>query len=60
MYSYAARVPPRDRWAITAYIKALQLSQNASLRDLSSEDRGGFPARDHLCLGVNRRERIIP
>lgn len=29
MYSYAARVSPRDRWAIIAYIRALQLSQNA-------------------------------
>jgi mono/diheme cytochrome c family protein len=27
MYSYAARVPPPDRWAIAAYIRALQLSQ---------------------------------
>lgn len=24
MYSYADRVPPSDRWAITAYIRALQ------------------------------------
>jgi mono/diheme cytochrome c family protein len=24
MYSYADRVPPRDRWAIAAYIRALQ------------------------------------
>jgi mono/diheme cytochrome c family protein len=31
MYSYAARVEPRDRWAIVAYIRALQLSQHASL-----------------------------
>jgi mono/diheme cytochrome c family protein len=31
MYSYAARVPPRDRWAIIAYIRALQLSQHATL-----------------------------
>lgn len=30
MYSYASRVEPRDRWAIVAYIRALQLSQNAS------------------------------
>ena len=29
MYSYAARVPARDRWAIAAYIRALQLSQHA-------------------------------
>jgi mono/diheme cytochrome c family protein len=33
MYSYANRVAPDDRWAIVAYIRALQLSQNATLRD---------------------------
>jgi mono/diheme cytochrome c family protein len=31
MYSYTARVPPRDRWAIVAYIRALQLSQRAQV-----------------------------
>lgn len=34
MYSYAARAQPADRWAIAAYIRALQLSQNASAADL--------------------------
>ncbi|MBZ9797275.1 c-type cytochrome [Mesorhizobium sp. ES1-4] len=29
MYSYAARVPPNDRWAIVAYIRALQYSRHA-------------------------------
>jgi mono/diheme cytochrome c family protein len=29
MYSYASRVAPDDRWRITAYIRALQVSQNA-------------------------------
>lgn len=29
MYSYASRVQPSDRWAIVAYVRALQLSQNA-------------------------------
>jgi mono/diheme cytochrome c family protein len=29
MYSYAARVPPHDRWAIVAYIRALQVSRHA-------------------------------
>ena len=29
MFSYASRVEPQDRWAIVAYIRALQLSQNA-------------------------------
>jgi mono/diheme cytochrome c family protein len=28
MYPYASRVSPEDRWAITAYIRALQLSQH--------------------------------
>lgn len=29
MYSYASRVPVDDRWRIAAYIRALQLSENA-------------------------------
>jgi mono/diheme cytochrome c family protein len=33
MYSYAQRVPPRDRWAIAAYIRALQQSRNATLAE---------------------------
>jgi mono/diheme cytochrome c family protein len=47
MYSYASRVTPEDRWAIVAYIRALQLSQHARLSDLPPEDRakleGGAP-----------------
>lgn len=34
MYSYAGRIEPEDRWAISAYVKALQLSQNASVADV--------------------------
>ena len=34
MYPYASRIPVDDRWAIIAYIRALQLSQNASARDV--------------------------
>ncbi|MEP6956361.1 MAG: cytochrome c [Chthoniobacterales bacterium] len=33
MYSYASRVTPADRWAIAAYLRALQLSQNAAAAD---------------------------
>jgi len=33
MYPYASRVAPEDRWAITAYIRALQLSQHAAPAD---------------------------
>lgn len=39
MYSYAPSVPVRDRWAIVAYIRALQLSQRAPTEELSSADR---------------------
>jgi mono/diheme cytochrome c family protein len=34
MPSYASQVPPEDRWAIVAYIRALQLSQDAGLAEL--------------------------
>lgn len=39
MYSYGERIPPADRWAIIAYIQALQLSQNATLDDVPAEAR---------------------
>jgi cytochrome c553 len=39
MYSYAERVEPTDRWAIAAYIRALQLSQGATLADVPAEER---------------------
>src|SRR4029079_9617096 len=35
--SYASQIPPEDRWAIVAYVRALQLSQNARLADLTPE-----------------------
>jgi len=34
MPSYATQIPVDDRWAIVAYIRALQLSQHASLEDV--------------------------
>jgi hypothetical protein len=39
MYSYSERIPPGDRWAIVAYVRALQLSRNAKVADLSAEAR---------------------
>jgi len=38
MYPYADRISPHDRWAIVAYIRALQLSQHAPKSDLSAAD----------------------
>jgi mono/diheme cytochrome c family protein len=39
MPDYAQQIPPEDRWAIAAYVKALQLSQHAALAELPPEDR---------------------
>ncbi len=39
MYSYAGRIPAEDRWAIAAYVKALQLSQNATIDDVPADVR---------------------
>ena len=39
MASYASRVAPADRWAITAYIRALQLSQAATMNDVPAGER---------------------
>jgi hypothetical protein len=39
MSSYASQVPPEDRWAIAAYVRALQLSQHAAVAELTNDDR---------------------
>jgi len=39
MYSYAARIEPADRWRIAAYIRVLQLSQNAKIDDVPESER---------------------
>jgi mono/diheme cytochrome c family protein len=43
MPDYAQQIPPEDRWAISAYVKALQLSQHAVLADLPEGDRAKVP-----------------
>ena len=40
MPDYAAQIAARDRWAIAAYMRALQLSQNATAAQLSPEAQG--------------------
>lgn len=39
MPSYAGQIEPQDRWAVAAYIRALQLSQNATLNDVPPDRR---------------------
>jgi mono/diheme cytochrome c family protein len=44
MPDYAAQIDVPDRWAIVAYIRALQLSQNAKLSDLPPQERARLEA----------------
>lgn len=39
MPDYAAQIAPKDRWAIVAYVRALQVSQHATVADVSEADR---------------------
>ncbi|HXW62559.1 MAG TPA: cytochrome c [Candidatus Acidoferrales bacterium] len=39
MYSYAARIEPADRWRIAAYLRVLQLSENAKIDDVPESER---------------------
>jgi mono/diheme cytochrome c family protein len=42
MPSYASRIPVEDRWAIVAYVKALQMSQNATIEDVPVSERNNL------------------
>jgi len=54
MPDYSAQLPPEDRWAVAAYIRVLQLSQNATEKDVPSgaqvenltdiAEKAGYPA----------------
>ena len=46
MPSYSYQVKPEDRWAIVAYIRALQLSQHARAEDLPQDLRSQLPAEE--------------
>jgi len=39
MPSYAAQIPPEDRWAIILYLRALERSQNATIQDVPEDRR---------------------
>ena len=44
MPSYASRVEPDDRWRIAAYIRVLQLSENATIGDVPADQRSALEA----------------
>jgi mono/diheme cytochrome c family protein len=54
MYSYADRVEPEDRWAIVAYIRALQLSQHADVRQLPGDLAARLPVLQNGSRGAGK------
>lgn len=62
MYQYGDRITPEDRWALIAYIRALQLSQDASMQDVPKAAR---EALDNGAVAVlrenpNTEDILIP
>jgi hypothetical protein len=47
MPNYAQQVPVADRWAIALYIRALQLSQGATLADVPDAERARLATEQH-------------
>jgi mono/diheme cytochrome c family protein len=45
MYDYRSRVAAEDRWAIAAYIRVLQQSQNVPLSEISPSERARLEAQ---------------
>jgi mono/diheme cytochrome c family protein len=60
MYPYADRISPHDRWAIVAYIRALQLSQHAPESDLSAQDLQRLGTSKPLALNPSPSGAVNP
>ncbi|MGB0011049.1 MAG: cytochrome c [Candidatus Sulfotelmatobacter sp.] len=58
MSDYSAQISPRDRWNIVAYIRALQLSQNATRADVPAGQT--IPSPPPNLLGVNGSGATLP
>jgi mono/diheme cytochrome c family protein len=58
MQDYAAQITPEDRWAIVAYIRALQLSQNASLAEIPPGQQ--VPSRPPQFRGKPPNGGVLP
>ena len=57
MPDYRAQVAPRDRWAIAAYIRALQLSQHATAADVPARGTAEAVAAGGASRGAGARRR---
>ena len=59
MPSYALQVPVRDRWAIAAYIRALQFSQHAVADDLPADVREKLDAKPSLGRELDAKPQAV-
>lgn len=50
MPDYAVQVPPADRWAIAVYIRALQLSQHATMADVPPDEATRLEATKNVAM----------
>jgi mono/diheme cytochrome c family protein len=55
MPAFYDQITPRDRWAIVAYVRALQLSQNFPRKDLTEADRAQW-RKDESAAGTAKKE----
>ena len=59
MPDYSAQIAPRDRWAIAAYIRALQLSQNATAADIPAGQKVPSPAPEFKDIGTGATLPVV-
>jgi len=59
MQDYSAQVPVADRWAIAAYIRALQLSQRAPLDEVPAERRADLDRGPQTAAGEPQQPQEV-
>ncbi|HWC18796.1 MAG TPA: cytochrome c [Terriglobales bacterium] len=59
MPDYAAQIEPVDRWAIAAYIRALQYAQNGTMADVPADQRGQVKDQSDVTIeGVSLQQAL--
>ena len=59
MPDYSAQINPRDRWAIAAYVRALQLSQNATSAELPAGQKVPSEAPEYRDIGTGATLPVV-
>jgi mono/diheme cytochrome c family protein len=59
MPDYSAQIAPRDRWAIVAYVRALQLSQNATSADVPAGQKVPADAPEFRDIGTGATLPVV-